>query len=76
MHSIAILVALAIPSLIANSSASEAVVLLAEALKDDICWPRFQIYAAETACIHLEDITLALVTTIKVEEEEKASRQR
>jgi len=31
--------------------------------------------AAETACIHLECITLASVTTTRVEEEEEASRQ-
>ena len=76
MHSIAMLVALAILSLIANSSASGAVVLLAGALEDDICWPKFQICAAETACIHLEGITLASVTTTRVEEEKEASRQR
>ena len=69
------LVALAMPSLIANSLASGAVVLLAGALEDDTCWPRFQRCAAETACMHLEDITLASVTTIRVEEEEEASRQ-
>jgi len=76
MCSMAMLVALAIPSLMANSSASEAVVLLAGALEDDICWPKFQICAAETACMHLEGITLASVTTTRVEGEEEASRQR
>ena len=76
MHSMAMLVALAISSLMANSSASKAVVLPAGALEDNTCWPKFQIYAAETACIHLEGITLALVTTTRVEGEEEASRQR
>ena len=71
----AMLVALAIPSLMANSSASGAVVLLAGALEDDTCWPKFQIYAAETACMRLEGITLASVTTTRVEGEEEASRQ-
>jgi len=70
----AMLVALAMPSLMANSSASGAVVLLARALEDDTCWPKFQIYAVETACMHLEGITLASVTTIRVEGEEEASR--
>ena len=72
----AMLVALAMPSLMANSLASEAVVLPAGALKDNTCWPKFQICAAETACMHLESITLASVTTTRVEEEEEASRQR
>ena len=75
IHSMAMLVALAMPSLIANSSASEAVVLPAGSLENDICWPRFQRCAAETACIHLEGITLASVTTTRVEEEKEASKQ-
>ena len=70
----AILVAIAIPSLIINSLASETVVLLAEALENNICWPKLQIYIAETACMCLEGITLVLVTITRVEEEEKASR--
>ena len=36
IHLMAILVAIAIPSLIINSLASKAVILLAEALKDNI----------------------------------------
>ena len=76
MHSIAMLVALAMPSLIANSSPSGAVVLLAGALEDNTCWPKFQIYAVGTACICLEGITLASVTTTRVEGKEEASRQR
>jgi len=75
IHSMATLVALAIPSLITNSSASGAVVLLAGALEDDTCWPKFQICTAKTACMHLEGITLASVTTTRVEGEEEASRQ-
>ena len=76
MHSMAMLVALAMPSLMENSSASGAVVLPAEALEDDTCWPKFQRCAAETACMCLEGITLALVTTTRVEKEKEASRQR
>jgi len=76
IHLMAILVAIAIPSLIINSLASETVVLLAEALENNICWPKLQIYIAETACICLEGITLVSVTITRVEEEEKASRQR
>ena len=76
MHLMAILVALAIPSLIANSSASEAVVLPARALEDNTCWSKFQICAAETAYMYLEGITLASVTTTRVEGEKEASRQR
>ena len=67
MHSIAILVALAIPSLIANSSTSEVVILPAETLENNTYWPKFQIYTAETACMHLENIILVLVTTTRVE---------
>jgi len=76
MRSMAMLVALAMSSLMANSLASEAVVLLAGALEDDTRWPKFQICAAETACMHLEGITLASVTTTRVEGEEEASSQR
>ena len=70
----AMLVALAMPSLMANSSTSGTVVLSAEALENDTCWPKFQICVAETAYICLEGITLASVTTTRVEEEEEASR--
>ena len=76
MHSMSILVALETSSLMTNRLVSGAVVLPAGALEDNTCWPKFQIYAAETACIHLEGITLASVTTTRVEEEEEASRQR
>jgi len=75
IHSMAMLVALVMPSPIENSSASGAVVLPAGALEDDTCWPKFQRCAAETACMHLEGITLASVTTTRVEGEEEASRQ-
>ena len=76
MHSMAMLVVLAIPSLIANSSTSEVVILPAGALENNTCWPKFQICAAETACMHLEGITLASVTTTRIKEKEEASRQR
>ena len=76
IHSMAILVILAMPSLIANSLVSGVVVLLARVLENDICWPKFQICIAETACICLEGITLVSVTTTRVEGEEEASRQR
>jgi len=48
-----ILVALEIPSLMANSSASGAVILPAGAFEDDIWWPDLQKYIAETACMFL-----------------------
>ena len=76
MHLMAMLVALAIPSLMANSSALGAVVLPAGALEDNTCWPKFQRCAAETAYMRLEDITLASVTTTRVEGKKEASRQR
>jgi len=74
--SMAMLVALAMPSLMANSSASRAVVLLAEALENNTCWSKFQRCAAEIVCICLEGIALASVTTTRVEEEKEASKQR
>ena len=76
MHSMAILVILAMPSLIANSLVSGVVVLLARVLENDIYWPKFQICIAETACMCLEGITLVSVITTRVEGEEEASRQR
>jgi len=76
MHSMSILVALETPSLMANSLASGAVVLPAEALEDDIWWPSLQKCVAEIACMFLGGIALASVTTTRVEEEEEASRQR
>jgi len=71
-----ILVALETPSLIANSSASEAVVRPAGAFEDDTWWPSLQKCAAEMACMFLRGIALASVTTTRVEGEEEASRQR
>jgi len=76
MPSIAMLVALAMPSLMANSLVSGVVVLPAGALENNTCWPKFQICTAETACMHLENITLASVTTTRVKGEEEASSQR
>jgi len=76
MHSMAILVALAMPSLMVNSSASGVVVLLAGALENNTCWSKFQMCTTETACMSLEGITLASITTTRVEREEEASRQR
>jgi len=76
MYSIAMLVALAMPSLMTNSSASEAVVLPAGALEDNICWPKFQRCTVETAYMHLEGITFASVIITRVEGEEEALRQR
>ena len=49
--------------------------MTAGALEDETCWPKFQICAAETACMCLEGITLVSVTTTRVEGEEEASRQ-
>ena len=74
MHSMAMLVALTMSSLIVNSLASGAVVLPAGALKNNTCWPKFQRYTAETAYMHLEGITLASVTTTRVEEEKEVLR--
>ena len=76
MRSMSILVALETPSLMANSSASEAVVRPAGAFEDDIWWPSLQKCAAKIACMFLGGIALALVTTTRVEEEEEASRHR
>ena len=60
------LVALAIPSLIANSLVSRVVILSARVLEDNIYWPRIQIYTVETAYICLESITLILVIITRV----------
>jgi len=76
IRSIAMLVALAISSLMANSSASGAVVLPARTLEDNTYWSKFQICIAETACMYLESITLVSITTTKVKEKEKASKKR
>ena len=64
--SMSILVALETPSLMANSSASGAVVLPAGALEDDTWWPSLQKCAAEIAYMFLGDIALASVTTTRV----------
>ena len=74
MHFISMLVALAMSSLMVNSSVSKAVVLPARALENNICWPKLQICVTGTACIHLEDITLTSVTTTRVKKEEEALR--
>jgi len=76
MCSMAMLVVLAIPSLIVNSLVLEVVILPAEVLEDDTCWPNFQVCIAETACIYLKGMTLVSVTTIRVEKKEEALRQR
>ena len=76
MHSMSILVALETASLMANSSASGAVVLPAGAFEDNTWWPSLQKCAAKIAYMFLGGIALASVTTTRVEEEEEASRQR
>ena len=76
MCSMSILVALETPSLMANSSASGAVVQPAGALEDDTWWPSLQKCATEIACMFLGGIALASVTTTRVEGKEEASRQR
>jgi len=76
MYSIAMLIALAMPSLMTNSLVSKTVVLPAGVLENNIYWPKFQIYVAEIACICSEDIILASVITIRVEEEKKVSKQK
>ena len=73
MHSMSILVALEIPSLIANSSASGAVILPVRALEDNTWWPSLQECTAEIACIFLGSIALTSVTTTRVGKEEEAS---
>jgi len=60
-------VVLAIPSLIAKSSASKAVVHPADVLDDDICSPSLQKCAVKTACIFLGGMILASVTTTSIE---------
>ena len=75
MCSMSILVALETPSLMANSSASVAVVRPAGAFEDDTWWPSLQKCTAEIACMFLGGIALVSVTTTRVEEEEEASRQ-
>ena len=76
MYSTSILIALAILSLMANNSVSEAIVQLAKALEDNIYYPSLQKYIAEIACIFLEGITLAPIITIRIKEEKEALRHR
>jgi len=59
--------ALETPSLIANSSALEVVVLLAGVFENDILWSSLQKCIAEMACMFLESIAFTSVTTIRVE---------
>jgi len=73
---ISILVALAISSLLANSVASKAVFQPARALKNDICYLNLQKYIVEIVCIFQNDIVLALVITMRVEEEEETLKHR
>ena len=68
--------ALETSSLMANSSASKAVVLPAGALEDSNWWPSFQKHAVEISYMFLEGIALVSVTKIRVEGEEAALRQR
>ena len=53
MRSMSILVALETPSLMANSSASGAVIQLAGAFEDNTWWPSLQKCTAEIACMFL-----------------------
>jgi len=76
MYLISIIVALTMFSLIANSSALRVVVRLAMALENDNCCSGPQEYIVETACMFLGSLALVLVTTIRIEEEEEASRCR
>jgi len=69
MYSMAMLIALAMSSLMVNSLASEVAILPAGALNNNICWLKFQICVAETACMCLEGIILVSVTTTRVEED-------
>jgi len=67
MHSMSIIVTLAMSGLMANSSASRAVVWLAKTLKIDICYPSLQKYTVEMVCIFLEGVVLVSVITMRVE---------
>jgi len=75
MYSIFIMVVLETSSLITNSLALKAVVLLARTLKDNTWWPSlyFQKYTAEIVCIFLGDITFVLVITTRIERKEAVS---
>jgi len=64
--------ALATPSLTVNNSVSRAVVLPADTLDNNTCSPSLQKCIAEIACMFLGGITLASVTTTRVEESEDA----
>ena len=74
MCSMSILVALETPSLIANSSASKAVVLLAGAFENDTLWSSLQKCIAEIAYMFLESITFILVTTIRVKKKKSQDK--
>jgi len=76
IYSIFILVVLQTSSLIANSSVSRAIVLLARALEDYIWWSSLQKYIAEIIYIFLEGIAFVLVTIARVEGEEATSWQK
>ena len=47
-----------------------------ETLENDIYYFKLQKYIVKIACIFLENITLVLVTTMRVKREEEALRQR
>jgi len=76
MYSIFILVVLETFNFITDSSASEAVILLSGILENDIWWPIFHKYTAETICIFLEGIVLSSMMIIRVERKEATSRQK
>jgi len=76
MCSISILVALAIPSLLANSLVSKAVFQPARALENYICYLNLQKYIVEIVCIFQNDIVLASVITMRVEKKKEALKHR
>jgi len=67
MYSMSILVALTIPSFIANSLTSGVVVQLAGALEDNICYSSLSKYIVETACMFPGSVVLTSITTMRVE---------
>lgn len=73
---ISILVALAIYSLLANSLASKTVFQPARALENNICYLNLQKYIVEIVCIFQNNIVLASVITIRVEEEKEALKHK
>ena len=76
MHSISILVALTMPSIIVDSLVSEVVVWPTKALENNIYCSSLQKYIIETAWMFLGSIALALVITMRVEKEKEAPRHR